>query len=86
MIFWLASYPKSGNTWIRTFISTYYFTNNDQFEFNYEFNYDHPPYGGCRGEYEDIFQSYFNFKIFDVCYNSISSRQGKELFVILSKK
>ena len=35
MIFWLASYPKSGNTWIRTFISTYYFTNNDQFEFNY---------------------------------------------------
>ena len=32
MIFWLASYPKSGNTWIRTFISTYYFTNNDKFE------------------------------------------------------
>ena len=35
MIFWLASYPKSGNTWIRTFISTYYFTNNDTFEFSY---------------------------------------------------
>ena len=34
MIFWLASYPKSGNTWIRTFISTYYFTNNDTFEFS----------------------------------------------------
>tara|TARA_Y100000590_G_scaffold441367_1_gene567929 strand:+ start:1159 stop:2001 length:843 start_codon:yes stop_codon:yes gene_type:complete len=35
MIFWLASYPKSGNTWIRTFISTYYFTNSDTFEFKY---------------------------------------------------
>ena len=35
MIFWIASYPKSGNTWIRTFISTYYFSNSDTFEFNY---------------------------------------------------
>ena len=35
MIFWLASYPKSGNTWIRTFISTYYFTNKDTFDFSY---------------------------------------------------
>ena len=35
MIFWLASYPKSGNTWIRTFISTYYFTNKNTFDFSY---------------------------------------------------
>ena len=35
MIFWLASYPKSGNTWIRTFLSTYYFTSNDTFEFSF---------------------------------------------------
>ena len=35
MIFWIASYPKSGNTWIRSFISTYYFSKNDNFEFNY---------------------------------------------------
>ena len=26
MIFWIASYPKSGNTWLRSLISTYYFT------------------------------------------------------------
>ena len=26
MIFWIASYPKSGNTWLRTLISTYYFS------------------------------------------------------------
>ena len=34
MILWLASYPKSGNTWVRTFISTYYFGNNNKFEFS----------------------------------------------------
>ena len=26
MIFWIASYPKSGNTWLRTLISSYYFS------------------------------------------------------------
>lgn len=35
MIFWLASYPKSGNTWIRTFISTYFFTEENSFKFDY---------------------------------------------------
>ena len=26
MIIWIASYPKSGNTWVRAFLSAYYFT------------------------------------------------------------
>ncbi len=26
MIFWVASYPKNGNTWLRTLLSAYYFT------------------------------------------------------------
>ena len=26
MIIWLASYPKSGNTWVRSFLSAYYFS------------------------------------------------------------
>ncbi len=26
MIFWIASYPKSGNTWLRALISSYYFS------------------------------------------------------------
>jgi hypothetical protein len=34
MILWIASYPKSGNTWLRSFISTYYFSNKDEFYFN----------------------------------------------------
>tara|TARA_B110000503_G_C7059571_1_gene376052 strand:- start:425 stop:895 length:471 start_codon:yes stop_codon:yes gene_type:complete len=28
MIIWLASYPKSGNTWIRSLIGSYYFSKN----------------------------------------------------------
>ena len=31
MIFWIASYPKSGNTWLRSLISTYYFTKDGEY-------------------------------------------------------
>ena len=31
MIFWIASYPKSGNTWLRTLISSYYFSKDGIF-------------------------------------------------------
>ena len=30
MILWVASYPKSGNTWIRALISTYFYSNEGQ--------------------------------------------------------
>ena len=33
MIIWLASYPKSGNTWVRSFLSHYIYGNNKAFEF-----------------------------------------------------
>ena len=33
MIIWLASYPKSGNTYVRAFLSAYYFSENGQFDF-----------------------------------------------------
>ena len=33
MILWISSYPKSGNTWVRTFISTYYLSKEDKFNF-----------------------------------------------------
>lgn len=32
MIFWIASYPKSGNTWIRSLLSAYYFSEKGFFE------------------------------------------------------
>ena len=34
MIIWLASYPKSGNTMLRTMLSSYLFTNDGSFDFN----------------------------------------------------
>ena len=54
MIFWISSYPKSGNTWLRILLASYYYTNDgiynenvlkniDQFpqkKFFSEFNYD----------------------------------------------
>ena len=34
MIIWIASYPKSGNTWVRSIISSYFFTDTGDFDFN----------------------------------------------------
>jgi hypothetical protein len=34
MIIWLASYPKSGNTWMRTMISSLLYTNDGVFDFS----------------------------------------------------
>jgi hypothetical protein len=34
MIIWITSYPKSGNTYLRSFLSSYYFSNNGKFDFN----------------------------------------------------
>jgi len=31
MIFWIASYPKSGNTWLRALLATYYFSEDGIF-------------------------------------------------------
>ena len=34
MIIWIASYPKSGNTWVRSIISSYFFSNTGEFDFS----------------------------------------------------
>ena len=34
MIIWIASYPKSGNTWVRSLLASYYFSNDGKFNFN----------------------------------------------------
>ena len=43
MIIWLASYPKSGNTYLRSFLCGYYFSKNGKFEFNQLKNIDQYP-------------------------------------------
>jgi len=34
MIIWIASYPKSGNTWVRSLLSTYLYSDDGSFNFN----------------------------------------------------
>ncbi len=38
MIIWVASYPKSGNTYLRSFISSYFFSKKGKFDFDLLFN------------------------------------------------
>ena len=52
MIIWLASYPKSGNTWVRSLLSAYYYSKNGNFNFELLKNIDLYPQ-----------QKYFDIKI-----------------------
>jgi methyl halide transferase len=54
--------------------------------FNIELYKDHPPFGGNLEVYKPIFDPYFDFKVFETCYNSIEPRMGNELFINLIKK
>ncbi len=53
--------------------------------FNDILNSDKPPFGGNKEEYVSYFKPYFNFKTFDVCYNSIEPRANRELFINFEK-
>ncbi|MFT2009880.1 methyltransferase domain-containing protein [Pontibacter sp. 13R65] len=54
--------------------------------FDTEFEMPGPPFGGNREEYQNYFAPYFSFKHFDIAFNSILPRQGKELFICLEKR
>ena len=43
MIIWLASYPKSGNTWLRSMIASYFYTKDGEFNFEVLDNIDQFP-------------------------------------------
>jgi 2-polyprenyl-3-methyl-5-hydroxy-6-metoxy-1,4-benzoquinol methylase len=45
-----------------------------------------PPFGGSKQEYERLFGDFFDFKAFELCYNSIRPRLGNELFFIFLKR
>ena len=53
--------------------------------FNHQFAFQGPPFGGTPEEYEQLFRSFFHFKIFENATNSIKPRQGRELFLVLIK-
>ena len=43
MIIWLASYPKSGNTLLRSILATYFFSNDGQLKFEYLYKIEQFP-------------------------------------------
>lgn len=54
--------------------------------FTHRFQQNYPPYGGTKEEYEAIFGKYFSFKTFEIAYNSIKPRKGREFFMLMQKK
>lgn len=53
--------------------------------FNREFE-GGPPFGGNAEEYKQLFESYFQFAIFQECTDSAQPRAGTEIFIKLIKK
>ena len=53
--------------------------------FNIPLNETHPPFGGTKDEYLKVFEGRFDIVKFETCYNSITPRDGTELFVMLKK-
>ena len=56
MIIWISSYPKSGNTYLRSFLSSYYYSKEGNFDFNLLHNINQFP----ASRYSDI-KSYTYF-------------------------
>lgn len=52
--------------------------------FDAPLNTEHPPYGGCKEEYLDLFGKHFNQVSFEKCSNSIEPRAGRELWIEIS--
>ena len=55
MIIWIASYPKSGNTWLRALLASYYFTNEGSFSLSLLDKIDAFPSDKLFKEYKDQF-------------------------------
>ena len=54
--------------------------------FEFPLTNEGPPFGGNREEYITSFSPFFTIKTLEKSYNSIESRNGRELFAIFEKK
>ena len=54
--------------------------------FQAQLNQNHPPFGGDKAEYLNLFESKFEIITLDTAHNSIESRQENELFFIFKAK
>ena len=56
MIIWISSYPKSGNTWLRSLISNYFFSKDGNFSFELIKQIDSFPNSKFFTNYDDKFE------------------------------
>jgi hypothetical protein len=56
MIIWISSYPKSGNTWLRSLISNYFFSKDGNFSFELIKQIDSFPSSKFFRNYKDKFE------------------------------
>ena len=75
MIFWIASYPKSGNTWLRHFIASYYYTKDGIFDENVLKNIDQFPQ-------KNFFNDLIMIKKFLLIHLNFGLRHKKKLIKI----
>lgn len=54
--------------------------------FNTQFEKTGPPFGGLKEDYIQLFTPFFNIVTLETCYNSITPRNGNELFFIFENK
>ena len=54
--------------------------------FDDKFDNNGPPFGASKDQYLKFLLPSFNILVFEECYNSIKSRQGREFFCIAEKK
>jgi len=74
MIIWLASYPKSGNTWIRTFISSLIFSKDGISNFN---NLEKIPQYPMRRHFYNLVENFQNIN--EIKKNWITSQDKMNL-------
>ena len=74
MIIWLASYPKSGNTWIRTFISSIIFSKDGISNFN---NLEKIPQYPMRRHFHNLVENFQNIN--EIKKNWIISQEKMNL-------
>ena len=72
MIVWIASFPKSGNTWLRAFLCSYLYTNPDDNNFDFGLFKNILRFPNSK-QYEDIGIKPKNFE--DVAKNWIAVQE-----------
>ena len=80
MIIWLASYPKSGNTWLRMFLKSYYTKPDEKFSLEKSISDNFNPQGfPDQKMLEDLKVDYFKFE--EIVKKAIKNKKRRKITV-----